>query len=131
MNSYKYDRFETANDFYTKKKENKNLFMFIGRKRVFNDSQYGEYLIQRQVRFEDDYRGVIALETHCTSASGSKIEGTKESLDKIMEINTDSGYAVIEPGVVFDRFTAAFAKEGFRSHVTTAPGGSYNHQRKV
>jgi len=36
--------------------------------------------------FEDDYRGVIALETHCTSASGSKIEGTKESLDKIMEI---------------------------------------------
>lgn len=59
MNSYKYDRFETANDFYIKKKENKNLFMFIGRKRVFNDSQYGEYLIQRQVRFEDNYRGVL------------------------------------------------------------------------
>lgn len=59
MNIYKYDRFETDNDFYTKKKENKNLFMFIGRKRVFTDSQYGEYLIQRQVRFEDDYRGVL------------------------------------------------------------------------
>ena len=36
--------------------------------------------------FEDDYREVIALETHCTSASGSKIEGTKESLDGIMKI---------------------------------------------
>jgi len=45
-------------------------------------------------------------------------------MDKIVEINTDSGYAVIEPGITFDRFTAALAHEGFRSHVTTAPGGS-------
>ncbi len=59
MNIYKYHRFETDIDFYTKKNQNKNLFRFIGRKRDFNDSQYGEYLIQRQVRFEDDYRGVL------------------------------------------------------------------------
>jgi FAD/FMN-containing dehydrogenase len=45
-------------------------------------------------------------------------------MDKIIEINTDSGYAVIEPGVVYDRFTAALAEKGFRCHVPTAPGGS-------
>jgi len=45
-------------------------------------------------------------------------------MDRIVEINGDSGYAVIEPGLTFDRFTAALAEEGFRSHVTTAPGGS-------
>jgi len=39
-----------------------------------------------------------------------------------IEINTDSGYAVIEPGVIFDRFTAALRKVGFRCHVPTAPG---------
>ena len=36
--------------------------------------------------YEDNYQGVIALETHCTSANGSKVEGTKESLDGIMQI---------------------------------------------
>ena len=41
-----------------------------------------------------------------------------------IEINTDSGYAVIEPGVIFDRFTAALRKVGFRCHVPTAPGGA-------
>tara|TARA_R110000851_G_scaffold9042_1_gene34192 strand:+ start:234 stop:584 length:351 start_codon:yes stop_codon:yes gene_type:complete len=59
MNIYKYDRFETDNDFYTKKKKNKKLFMFIGRKRELLNSQYGYYLIQRQIRFEDNYRGVL------------------------------------------------------------------------
>ncbi|MFC1714148.1 sugar phosphate isomerase/epimerase family protein [Candidatus Poribacteria bacterium] len=34
----------------------------------------------------EGYHGVIALETHCVSASGSKIEGTKESLDGFMKI---------------------------------------------
>ncbi len=34
----------------------------------------------------EGYRGVVALETHCVSASGSKIEGTKESLDGFMKI---------------------------------------------
>jgi FAD/FMN-containing dehydrogenase len=45
-------------------------------------------------------------------------------MDSIIEINTDSGYAVIEPGVIFDQFTAALADKGFRCHVHTSPGGS-------
>lgn len=45
-------------------------------------------------------------------------------MDKILEINTDSGYAVIEPGVTFDNFTAALSKKDFRCHVPTAPGGA-------
>ena len=46
------------------------------------------------------------------------------NMNRILEINTDSGYAVIEPGVIFDRFTSALRKVGFRCHVPTAPGGA-------
>ena len=46
------------------------------------------------------------------------------NMDRILEINTDSGYAVIEPGVIFDRFTAALDRKGFKCHVPTAPGGA-------
>lgn len=45
-------------------------------------------------------------------------------MDRIIEINTDSGYAVVEPGVNFDRFSAALAEKGFRCHIPTAPGGA-------
>ena len=45
-------------------------------------------------------------------------------MDKIIEINTDSGYAVIEPGVIYDKFNTALAEKGFRCHIPTAPGGS-------
>src|SRR4030042_3497362 len=45
-------------------------------------------------------------------------------MDRIIEINTDSGYAVIEPGVNFDRFSAALAAKGFRCAIPTAPGGA-------
>jgi FAD/FMN-containing dehydrogenase len=45
-------------------------------------------------------------------------------MNKILEVNPDSGYAVIEPGVTFDEFTAALAEKGFRCHVPTAPGGA-------
>lgn len=45
-------------------------------------------------------------------------------MNKIIEINTDSGYAVIEPGVTYDDFTAALREKGFRCHVPTAPGGA-------
>ena len=31
-------------------------------------------------------------------------------MDRIIEINTDSGYAIIEPGVNFSRFTSALAE---------------------
>lgn len=46
------------------------------------------------------------------------------NMDRILEINTDSGYAVIEPGVIFDRFTSALREVGFKCHVPTAPGGA-------
>ena len=45
-------------------------------------------------------------------------------MDRIIEINTDSGYAVVEPGVNFDRFSAALADKGFRCAIPTAPGGA-------
>jgi FAD/FMN-containing dehydrogenase len=46
------------------------------------------------------------------------------AMDKILEINTNSGYAIIEPGVTFDKFTAALVQKGFRYQVPTSPGGS-------
>jgi FAD/FMN-containing dehydrogenase len=45
-------------------------------------------------------------------------------MNRIIEVNTDSGYAVVEPGVNFDRFTAALAEKGYRCSVPTSPGGS-------
>jgi FAD/FMN-containing dehydrogenase len=44
-------------------------------------------------------------------------------MDKIIEINTSSGYAVIEPGVTFDQFAVALAEKGFRCPMPTGPGG--------
>ena len=45
-------------------------------------------------------------------------------IDKIIEINTDSGYAVVEPGCSFDKFTAALKEKGFRALIPTSPGSS-------
>ncbi|RJR30843.1 MAG: FAD-binding oxidoreductase [Desulfobacteraceae bacterium] len=45
-------------------------------------------------------------------------------MNRIIEINTDSGYAVVETGVTFDDLTAALKEKGFRCHVPTAPGGA-------
>jgi len=42
--------------------------------------------------------------------------------DRILEINTDSGYAVIEPGVSFDKLTSALRGTGFKCAVGTMPG---------
>jgi FAD/FMN-containing dehydrogenase len=42
--------------------------------------------------------------------------------DKVLEINTDSGYAVIEPGVSFDKLTAALRGTGYKCSVGTMPG---------
>lgn len=46
------------------------------------------------------------------------------NMNKVLEIDTDAGYAVIEPGVTFDAFTAALHEKGFRCHIPTSPGGS-------
>jgi FAD/FMN-containing dehydrogenase len=45
-------------------------------------------------------------------------------MNKVLEINTDSGYAVIEPGTNFDKFSGELAKKGYRCHLGTAPGGA-------
>lgn len=44
--------------------------------------------------------------------------------DKILEIDTDSGYAIIEPGVTFDKLTAALRGTGFKCSVGTMPGSA-------
>ncbi len=59
MSDYKYHRFSYVNDFYSKKRKNKKLYMFIGRNLGFSQPQYGVYLIQRQARFENGYIGVL------------------------------------------------------------------------
>jgi sugar phosphate isomerase/epimerase len=59
--------------------QGKNLWKPIGQGEV-------DYKGQLEALLRDDYQGVIALETHCTSASGSKVEGTKQSFDGLMEI---------------------------------------------
>lgn len=45
-------------------------------------------------------------------------------LDTIIEINTDSGYALIEAGVNQDTLSAALREKGYRMHMNTAPGGA-------
>ena len=45
-------------------------------------------------------------------------------MDQILEINTESGYALIEPGVTFHKLCAALAERGFFCHLPTASGGS-------
>lgn len=45
-------------------------------------------------------------------------------MDRIIEINTDSGYAVVEAGCRFDKLTAALREKGFRTLVPTAPGSA-------
>lgn len=44
-------------------------------------------------------------------------------MNKIIEINEDAAYAVIEPGVTFDELTARLIEKGFRCQIPTAPGG--------
>ena len=44
--------------------------------------------------------------------------------DKILEINTDAGYAVVEPGVTFDKLMAALKGTGFKCSVGTMPGSA-------
>ncbi len=45
-------------------------------------------------------------------------------MNKIIEINTDSAYAVIEPGVTFHQLSTALDNKGFFAHLPTASGGS-------
>lgn len=45
-------------------------------------------------------------------------------MNKIIEINEDAAYAVIEAGVTFDELTAKLAEKEFRCQIPTSPGGS-------
>ena len=45
-------------------------------------------------------------------------------MNKIVEINEDAAYAVIEAGVTFDELTAKLIERGFRCQIPTSPGGS-------
>lgn len=45
-------------------------------------------------------------------------------MNRILEVNTDASYVVIEPGVTYDELTARLAEEGFRCQLPTSPGGS-------
>jgi FAD/FMN-containing dehydrogenase len=44
--------------------------------------------------------------------------------DKIIEINSDSGYAVLEPGVTHDKLTSALRGTGFKCEVGTMTGSA-------
>lgn len=46
------------------------------------------------------------------------------NMNRILEINTVSGYAVFEPGITYDQLTSALSKKEFRCAVSTAPGAS-------
>jgi sugar phosphate isomerase/epimerase len=45
-----------------------------------------DYKGQMKALLDDKYQGIIALETHCVAENGSKIDGTKESFDGLMNI---------------------------------------------
>jgi len=45
-----------------------------------------DYKGQMKALLDDNYQGVIALETHCVAENGSKIDGTKESFDGLMSV---------------------------------------------
>ncbi len=70
-----------------------------------------------------------------TVATGQNVAGTAlprqggivldlQYMNNILEINTDAGYALVEPGVTYNQLSAAITKQGFRCHIPTSPGGS-------
>jgi len=67
--------------------------------------------------------GGVNIGGMCVPSEGGIVLDFRK-MDRILEINTDSGYALIEPGVSFDQITAALNRKGFKCHVPTAPGGA-------
>lgn len=62
--------------------------------------------------------GGISIATH------GGIVADLRYMDKILEINRDAAFALIEPGVTFHQLAYALKKEGFFCHLPTASGGS-------
>jgi glycolate oxidase len=67
--------------------------------------------------------GGVSLAGYNIPAGGGIVLDLRR-MDRIIEINTDSGYAVVEPGVSLDRFTAALREKGLRALIPNAPGSS-------
>jgi FAD/FMN-containing dehydrogenase len=86
--------------------------------------------VKETLKIADGYKVPVTIMSAGVNVGGMAIplEGgillDLRRMDNILEINTDSGYAVIEPGVMYDKFTAALAEKGFRGFVSTSPGGS-------
>jgi len=82
------------------------------------------------LRIADQYRYPVTVQSAGVSTTGLTLPKHNgiiidlRRLNRIIEINTSSGYAVIEPGVTFDQLFTALDQHGFRCHVTTAPGGA-------
>jgi FAD/FMN-containing dehydrogenase len=66
--------------------------------------------------------GVNATGTAIPPEGGIAID--LKRMDRIVEINTDSGYALVQPGVNQDQLSAALRAKGYRMHISTAPGGA-------
>jgi glycolate oxidase len=82
------------------------------------------------MKLANKYRIPVTVMAGGTSQAGYSLpsEGgivlDMHRMDRIVEINTDSGYAVVEPGCSFDKLTAALREKGFRALIPTAPGSS-------
>jgi FAD/FMN-containing dehydrogenase len=82
------------------------------------------------LRIANEHRIPVGVMAGGINAGGNSIPSKDgilldlKSMDRILEINTDSGYALIEPGVNQDQLSSALREQGFRMHMTTAPGGA-------
>lgn len=82
------------------------------------------------LRIANEYKAPITVMSGGVNVVGTTIpvkDGIVVDLhrmNRIIDINTDGGYAVIEPGVNFERFTAALREKGYRCSVPTTPGGA-------
>jgi FAD/FMN-containing dehydrogenase len=59
----------------------------------------------------------------CLTSEGGIVLDLRR-MNRIIQINTDSGYVVVEPGCNFDSLTSALKEKGFRTSIPTAPGGA-------
>ena len=86
--------------------------------------------VKKILKIANENKIPIAVMAYGVNAAGGCIptEGgivlDLRRMDKIVEINTDSGYATIEPGVTFDKLTAALAEKGYRCQIPASPGGT-------
>ncbi|MBI2992950.1 MAG: FAD-binding oxidoreductase, partial [Gammaproteobacteria bacterium] len=82
------------------------------------------------LKIASEYRIPVAVMGGGINASGNTVPSEDgilmdiKRMDRILEINTDSGYALIEAGVNHARLSAALREKGYRMHMNTAPAGA-------